>query len=125
MYKTTFEHEALDKLYADSPEELIEILEEYISSHDEIITSLNNAFEEGPKELRSKVHFHSSVFNYVGFPQLTTDCVDFEERCKTMDKAALSPYFDNLISCINETAGYLKKEMELLELKIASKNAMI
>jgi hypothetical protein len=111
MYKAVFEKDTLDNFYADSIDGAVEIVTEYIGSHNDMIASLTKANQDGIEALCSAVHFHSSVFMYVGFPQLSLDCLDFEKKILNKDAKEVTTLFNNLIECIDETIIILKTEL--------------
>jgi hypothetical protein len=116
MCTITFEKNTLKRFYADSSVDFVEILSEYLKNQDEIQVSLKRAFEEGPETLQSSIHFHSSIFCYVGFPELTTIFLDFEEECKKTDNTStLSEQFNKVLEKISESAVIARYEIEQLQ----------
>jgi hypothetical protein len=116
MSSITFEKSTLKRFYGDSSVDFAEILSEYLTNQDEIHLSLKRAFKEGLEPLQSSIHFHSSIFCYIGFPELTAFFLDFEEDCKkTADISTLSVQFNELLEKVRESAVIAKYEMEQLQ----------
>ncbi len=122
MYKTIFVKETLTKLYGDSVEDIQAIVQDYIESSDETIASLQESLNKGVSELTKALHFHSSIFMYIGFPQLTKDCLALENICKqNISTEPLTPLVNSLINCIKETILVLNKEIPDLFQEIKQK----
>jgi hypothetical protein len=116
MYIITFEKTTLKRFYGDSTVDFVEVLSEYLKNQDEIQFSLKRAFKGGLQTLQSSIHFHSSIFCYAGFPELTTIFLDFEEECKkTDDVSSLSEQFDKVLEKIRESAVIASYEIEQLQ----------
>jgi hypothetical protein len=119
MSAISFDKTTLTRFYGDSSVDFVEILCEYLKTQDEIQTSLKSAFSEGLESLQSSIHFHSSIFCYVGFPELTNIFLEFEEMCKSRsDGSVLRTEFDFVLSKITESAGIARQEIEKLEQSI-------
>lgn len=115
MNTLKFENEIIHKLYGNSKEDIIDILNEYISSKEEMLTSLHTSFSKGTEELLDSLHFHSSVFSYVGFPQLTNECLLLESDCKRYNlSATVQLRFRELIVKIKESTVIVEKEIDKL-----------
>jgi hypothetical protein len=105
MSGITFDKTTLTRFYGDSSVDFAEILSEYLKTQDDIQTSLKSAFNEGLEPLQSSIHFHSSIFCYVGFPELTNIFLEFEEMSKSKsDVSVLRAEFDLVLSKITESA---------------------
>lgn len=116
MNTLKFETETIKRFYGDSTEDIIDILNQYLSSKEEMLNSLCTSFVAGPAELHNSLHFHSSVFTYVGFPQLSQDFIEFENECKTSStNKFLELRFNNLLGKIMESTVIARQELERLE----------
>ena len=117
MNTLKLDKETLYNFYGNSPEEIAEMLKDYLHSNEETIKSFKEAYKKGLVPLQSCIHFHSSVFAYVGFPQLTDECRQFEQECKNTNTInAVASTFSNFINRIYESAVIAKKEIELLNM---------
>lgn len=115
MNTLKFENEIILKLYGNSKEDIIDILNEYVSSKEEMLTSLYTSFSKGTEELLDSLHFHASVFSYVGFPQLTNECLLLENDCKKYDLSfEIQLRFNELVNKIKESTVIVEKEIDKL-----------
>jgi HPt (histidine-containing phosphotransfer) domain-containing protein len=113
MNTLKFESEALQRFYGDSPDDIRSILNEFLSTKDEMLHSLQQSYLSGRKELFETLHFHSSVFAYVGFPQLSKDCVEFEKYFKFVnDRNAFESGFSLLLKKIMKSTVILEEQIE-------------
>lgn len=116
MEPLSLDSQMLFDLYGGSYEDVRFILSDYLDKHDEIIHSFHEAFASGIGPLGQCAHRHSSSFSYIGMPQLTAACRDFEQECKNAgDSAAISAKFEKLLSIINEGAVLVKQELTRLK----------
>lgn len=115
MNTVVFEKETIARFYGNSSNDILEILEEYLASQEEMLQSLCTAFLSGSRSLSNCLHFHSSVFTYVGFPQLTRDFVLLELECKaSISSAELETKFDVLVGKIKQCNRLIQHEIERL-----------
>ncbi len=112
MNTVIFEKETIARFYGDSATDVIEIFDEYLSSQEEMLQSLCTAFLSGNRALSNCLHFHASIFTYVGFSQLTRDCIAFENECKTnLSKTEMEAKFNVLISKIRQSSLLIQQEI--------------
>jgi hypothetical protein len=111
MYKARFDKAVFTQYFDDSKDEFVEIINEYLKSHNDIINSLATTFEKNTEEFCNTLHYHSSAFMYVGFPQLSLDCLDFERKCMINDRMSMKEEFTSLLNSIRDTKSILNKEM--------------
>ena len=115
MNPLTLDSEMLLNLYGGSHEDARFILNDYLEKHGEIICSFNNAFREGIESLSRCAHRHSSSFSYIGVPQLTTECKNFELECKkAKDTSSVKSSFDRLLKILDETVVLVQNEIARL-----------
>ncbi|HET6995982.1 MAG TPA: Hpt domain-containing protein [Chitinophagaceae bacterium] len=116
MSPITLDSQMLLDLYGGSSEDACFILNDYLNKHGEIIQSFNEAYHSGIDSLSKCAHRHASSFSYIGLPQLTTACKDFEEECKkAKDTTAVKRSFELLLSTIDQSAVLVKQELARLE----------
>ncbi len=117
MGQVILDKEMLHNLYGDSPDDIVDMFRAYLNQHDEILSSFKTAFGFGLDSLRRCVHFHSSAFIYIGFPQLAIACSEFERKCIAYKKnsQAIETDFNTLIKKITESAILVKQELYLIE----------
>src|SRR5215831_14874566 len=82
MNHLSLDSQMLLDLYGGSHEDARFILNDYLDKYDDIIVTFKQAFQDGIESLSKCAHRHSSAFSYIGLPQLTTACKDFELECK-------------------------------------------
>ncbi len=116
MKSLTFDKTALKRFYNDSTDDFVDILKDYIKSKSEIHSSLKTAYKAGILELQKSIYVHSSIFCRVGFPNLTTEFLVFEELCKTSaEKDLILEKFKNLFTLIDESVIIAEEEIEKLQ----------
>ncbi len=116
MNSLTLDSQMLFDLYGGSYEDVRFILNDYLQKHDEIINSFREAFQSGIGSLCQCAHRHSSSFSYIGVPQLTAACKDFEQDCKNAAGTnVLAAKFERLLVIINQGALLVKQELNRLE----------
>jgi hypothetical protein len=116
MSSLRFEAECMNSFFGGSVEDMIFILRQYLANKDEMLESLHSSFHSGKEAFLNTLHFHSSVFNYVGFPQLREDCVAFVNDCKTNTIGTFTESrFQELVDKISESVSLVKAEVERLE----------
>jgi hypothetical protein len=112
MNTIKFESEALHRFYGDSADDIRSILYEFLSTKDEMLNSLQQSYLSGREEFFATLHFHSSVFAYVGFPQLSRDCIEFEKYFKFVnDSNAFDSGFNLLLKKITTSTIILEEQV--------------
>jgi hypothetical protein len=112
MNTLKFESEALHRFYGDAAADIRIILDEFLSTKEEMFNSLQHSYSLGRQELFDTLHFHSSVFAYVGFPQLSKDCVEFEKYFKFVkDNNAFESGFNHLLKKIQKSTLILEEQI--------------
>jgi len=115
MKTLNLDSQMLMDLYAGSSDDAMFILNDYLEKHPEIISSFNEAFHAGIDPLSRCAHRHSSCFSYVGLPQLTVECKNFELECKkASDTAFVKSSFERLMIIINESIVPVTQEIARL-----------
>jgi HPt (histidine-containing phosphotransfer) domain-containing protein len=118
MNSLTFEREMLYRFYGNCPNDVSEILTEYVEDEHNMISSLQNSFQNSVEALRDKVHHYASIFTYVGFPQISFYCIEFEKKCKQLNNLnALELNFTELINYILHSIQLAKNELEEIRSK--------
>ncbi|MDP4262293.1 MAG: Hpt domain-containing protein [Bacteroidota bacterium] len=116
MDSLILDSQMLIDLYGGSYDDARFILNDYLDKHDEIISSFREAFRSGVESLGKCAHRHSSSFSYIGIPQLTAECRDFEQECKkAADASAVTKRFERLLHIIDQSALLVKQELMRLE----------
>ncbi|TMI74363.1 MAG: hypothetical protein E6H09_05470 [Bacteroidetes bacterium] len=116
MSPITLDSQMLLDLYGGSSDDACFILNDYLTKHGEIISSFNEAYHSGIESLTRCAHRHASSFSYIGIPQLTVACREFEGECKNAkDAAAVKNSFERLLSTIDDSAVLVKQELNRLE----------
>lgn len=112
MHPLTLDSQMLNDLYGGSQDDTSFILHDYLDKHAEIITSLTQAFQSGTESLSRCIHLHSATFSYIGIPQLTTICKNFEQECKkAADTVNIKTGFDEIVRMVEQSAILVKKEL--------------
>jgi hypothetical protein len=112
MNSLTLDTSMLSDLYGGSDEDVRFILNDYLARHGDILVSLGDAFGSGIEALTKSVHFHSPSFSYIGLPQLTAECRQFEQECKSAgDTRVIERGFRHLIDKIHQSADLIKEEL--------------
>jgi len=112
MYSLTLDSQKLYDLYGGSFDDVRFILNSYIDKHNDIINSFNEAFRSGIEPLIKCAHRHSSSFTYIGLPQITEECKNFEQECTiASDTMELKPAFERLLSIIEQGSFLVKQEL--------------
>jgi HPt (histidine-containing phosphotransfer) domain-containing protein len=116
MNPLTLDSQMLLNLYGGSHDDARFILNDYLEKHEEIMRSFNDAFRTGTESLSQCAHRHSSSFSYIGVPQLTTECKNFEIECKkAKDTSSVKSSFDRLMRILDESVGLVQKEIARLD----------
>ena len=116
MSTLTLDSQMLLSLYGGSCDDARFILNDYLERHGEIISSFNEAFHAGIDPLSRCAHRHSPSFSYIGMPQLTVECKNFELECKkAADTAFVKSSFERLLFIINESIVPVKQELARLD----------
>ena len=116
MNPLTLDSQMLMDLYGGSHDDARFILNDYLDKHGEIIRSFNEAFCNGIESLSQCAHRHSSSFSYIGVPQLTVVCKEFELECKkAADAAAVKKSFEKLLTTIDQSVSLVKQELARLD----------
>lgn len=115
MNTVVFEPATIARYYGNSINDIIEIFDEYLASQDEMLQSLCTAFLSGSRSMSNCLHFHASIFTYVGFPQLTQDCIVLENECRSnISSSDLELKFNLLVKKIKKSNMLIKQEMSRL-----------
>ena len=115
MKTLTLDSQMLLDLYGGSSDDARFILNDYLEKHSEIISSFNEAFHAGIDPLSRCAHRHSSSFSYIGMPQLTVECKNFELECKkAADTALVKTSFEQLMYKINQSIVPVTQEIARL-----------
>ena len=89
MEKTTFNKPYLYNLYGGSEEDILFVLNEFLTGYDEMLQSLVKYFSDSTfVKFREELHKHSSGFTYVGFEEITNTINSFSLRCKSAKAVA-------------------------------------
>jgi HPt (histidine-containing phosphotransfer) domain-containing protein len=116
MSPVTLDSQMLLDLYGGSSDDACFILNDYLTKHAEIISSFNEAYHSGIESLSKCAHRHASSFSYIGMPQLTVACREFEGECKNAKNAIeVKKSFELLLTTIDESAVLVKQELNRLE----------
>ena len=116
MNSLTLDSQMLMDLYAGSHDDARFILNDYLDKYEEIVRSFNEAFDAGTESLSRCAHRHASSFTYIGVPQLTTVCKDFEQECKSVtEAAAVKESFETLMHTIDKSVSLVKQELARLD----------
>ena len=116
MNSLTLDSQMLNDLYGGSDDDVRFILYDYLDKHAQIINSFNEAYNNGAGSLSKCAHQHAAAFSYIGIPQLTEVCKNFEQACKNApDTTVLTAGFERLISVIDQSALLVKQELTRLE----------
>ena len=116
MNSLTLDSQMLFDLYGGSYEDVRFILSDYLDKHPGIIQSFYDAFQSGIESLSRCAHRHSSSFSYIGIPQLTTECKNFEQQCKNAAATSdVTAGFERLLSILDQGALLVKEELNRLE----------
>ena len=116
MKPITLDRHMLVDLYGGSYDDVRFILNDYLDKHDDIINSFREAYASGIEPLSKCAHRHSSSFSYIGVPELTSACKNFEQECKNApDTSAVSTQLEALLSTIDQAAVLVKEELKRLE----------
>jgi len=116
MSTLTLDSQMLLSLYGGSGDDAKFILNDYLEKHGEIISSFNEAFHAGIDPLSRCAHRHSSSFTYIGMPQITAECKNFEMECKKVaDTSLVKSTFERLLYLINESIVPVKNELARLD----------
>ena len=116
MNTLTLDSRMLLDLYGGSCDDARFILNDYLERHDEIISSFNEAFHAGIDPLSRCAHRHSPSFSYIGMPQLTVECKNFELECKkAADTSLVHSSFVRLMNIINQSIVPVRQELARLD----------
>jgi HPt (histidine-containing phosphotransfer) domain-containing protein len=116
MDSLTLDSQMLIDLYGGSSEDARFILTDYLDKHPDIIDSFRKAFDAGVSALGQCAHRHSSSFSYIGMPQLTAACKEFEQDCKNaVTTTTIKTKFEKLLSLLDQSAVLVKQELERLK----------
>jgi HPt (histidine-containing phosphotransfer) domain-containing protein len=116
MNPLTLDSQMLLNLYGGSHDDARFILNDYLEKHGEIMQAFNDAFRDGIESLSQCAHRHSSSFSYIGVPQLTKECKNFELECKkAKDTSSVKSSFDRLLAIIDQSFVLVRKEIARLD----------
>jgi HPt (histidine-containing phosphotransfer) domain-containing protein len=116
MSHLTLDSQMLLDLYGGSRDDARFILNDYIEKHDEIVSAFHEAFHAGIDSLSRCAHRHSSSFSYIGLPQLTSECKNFELECKkAADTSRVKNSFEKLLITIKQSIVLVKQELVRLD----------
>lgn len=117
METVKLDRQSLYQFYGDAVDDLREIFSDYLRNRNTMFASLQKAFESGAEALAASVHYHSSVFSYIGLPMLTAQCHEFETLCKrSANTADVKNEYDFLVSNIYKSIGVVQQEVERLNM---------
>lgn len=117
METVKLDRQSLYQFYGDAVDDLREIFNDYLKNRNTMLASLQKAYESGTEALAASVHYHSSVFSYIGLPMLTTDCHQFETLCKrSAVTSEVKNEFEELVSRIYKSISIVQQEVERLNM---------
>lgn len=117
MDTVKLDRQSLYQFYGDAVDDLRDIFNDFLKNREVMLRSLQQAFESGPEPLAASVHYHSSIFSYIGLPMLTADCHQFEVLCKKAGSTAdVKDEFDYLVRKIYKSIGLVQQEVERLNM---------
>lgn len=94
--------------YDNHKEDIAMMLGDYLEKYDNIISSLQEAKNANIQQLRETLHYHSSVFAYIGLPTLTEEFKQLEQKC--INNEPLGNDFDVLLQKVQQTKAIVEKE---------------
>lgn len=111
------DRQSLYQFYGDAVDDLRSIYTDYLVNRQAMLQSLQQAYAGGAETLAASVHYHSSVFTYIGLPMLTQCCMKFEDLCKkTTSTADVKEEFDYLVRKIYKSISIVQQELERLNM---------
>lgn len=116
MNQLSLDSQMLLDLYGGSHDDAKFILNDYLDKHGDIILTFKQAFADGIDSLSKCAHRHSSAFSYIGLPQLTTACKEFELECKkATNTSSVATSFERLLRIIDQSVALVKQELVRLD----------
>jgi hypothetical protein len=116
MEKAILKRDELYKLYGNDAQVVKEILTEYLSGFDKMMSDIAAAAASGPTELSKSIHCYAAGFMYIGFPDLQASCSALERQCQeNISDGDIKTKFELLYYQIASTKEIVIKEINTLE----------
>jgi hypothetical protein len=116
MKALVLDKESLYSFFGDNPEDIKEILNDYINNSGKMKQDLLESYKQTPAELYHCLHFNSAAFTYTGLPELTVVFKELSRKCNTIKaNNEIEAEFNNVLEMLDSSVLIVKNEVENIE----------